>query len=119
MTLDLDHLSSLCEKATPGPWSAEPVCEGRLWAIHETLEDDPPLATVGPHGNNDGEDNANFIATARTALPLLVEEVERLRSVLQEAVADVVTTHDAVGHPLNPPLPKWVEKARAALKEPT
>ena len=55
--IDLQALKLLCEKATPGPW-VKPA-EGYSWTFYSP-------------------DSIAFIAFARTALPALIAEVERL-----------------------------------------
>lgn len=78
----LTHLKQLCEKATPGPW------------IDNEPDQSEPLIVNGvgipviKYLPGDGECEAfwmvkdcdiQFIAASRTALPALIEEVERLR----------------------------------------
>lgn len=69
MTPDrLAELKRLCEAATPGPWEAnmdQVWCDGWLADVHR-------------------DENAAFIAAARTALPGLIAEVERLTDELAE-----------------------------------
>jgi hypothetical protein len=75
--LDLGALRELCEKATPGPW------EARLDRY------DPVIVSAGsnwPHGDDEAHATAYvpadavFIAAARSAVPALLAEVERLRA---------------------------------------
>lgn len=67
--LNLDEIKRRCEKATPGPWHDRAgnriVCQ-----YPETGELDSIPATVA---------DSHFIAHARTDIPALVAEVERLR----------------------------------------
>ena len=71
-----------CDKATPGPWSVDEesgdVWVPSIWRSVAIIEDlDLPLV-------NPAADRA-FIAAARTDMPDLLDEVERLRR-LEEAV---------------------------------
>ena len=74
--LDIKKLRELCEKATPGPWLEEPRQNeatdfAYVWAVHRcVLEDDGCLV----------EEDADFIAAARTALPEALDEIERLQN---------------------------------------
>lgn len=134
MTLDLDHLSSLCAKATPGPWEVRVLPN-----IGSNVERPDNVEVVASILGKSGEEtvgtvyrlfwaidqynpnrelpDADFIAAARTALPELIARVRGLEAVLAEAVHHQRETHDSVGHPLNPPLPAWVAKAEAILAE--
>lgn len=78
----LSELKELAAAATPGPW--EPILnEGgeEYWLPH-------PFWTTTACGPC-GEANARFIAAARTAVPELVAEVERLTGLLSEAIDEV------------------------------
>jgi hypothetical protein len=75
--LDLGALRELCEKATPGPW------EARLDRY------DPVIVSAGsnwPRGDDEAHATAYvpadavFVAAARSAVPALLAEVERLRA---------------------------------------
>lgn len=88
----IEELKKLCAEATPGPWRQE------VWHNH----DEGGWAAVGPHiKDTPGDDyysseepgspshekatsDANFIAAARTAVPELIAEVERLRDRLRD-----------------------------------
>jgi hypothetical protein len=98
---DIDRIKSYCEKATPGPW-----------ATHATLHMTPPeLADLVMDGSSRGVDakclaerggkpmlpagflfrnDAEFIAQARTDLPLALAEIERLQAELNEVRRDKV-----------------------------
>ena len=68
----LDEVKARCEKATPGPWTADVV--GNYARVPETEAD-------GDEGVNDTfltAENALFIANARSDIPRLVALVERL-----------------------------------------
>ena len=99
MTTDLDALTRLCEQATPGPWTYDCPTAQLRWqdgdAIREVSLQQRYLVTV--------ERDLCFIAAARTALPALIEEVERLRTVarLAEVMAEWLAILNA----------KWIEIA--------
>ena len=84
MTLNLEAIKARCEKATAGPWygyeERESSAEG-----HAVSTGPSNLFTIGI-SNQDAND-ADFIAHARTDIPALVAEVERLQSALAAARA--------------------------------
>jgi len=75
----ISEIQERCEKATKGPWIS--YIEGRDFtsgcSFIGTAEDDIELsgATV---------DDQDFIAHARQDIPLLIEEIKRLRRKLDE-----------------------------------
>lgn len=80
---DLKAIRERVEKATPGEWITD-VCYadngGRYIAVctsHRATE------VLGEHGP--GEDDAKFIAAAKSDVPRLLDEVERLKAKLAEA----------------------------------
>ncbi len=82
--MDLDAIKARAAAATPGPWYVERGGEhgDPFWAIAAILRD--------PYGDNSlscGSDRevAEFIAHARTDVPALVAEVERLEAALLAA----------------------------------
>lgn len=103
MTIDRGHLRALDAAATPGPWETQ-------WDIGEgTLEVLAGSALPGPDGDRSGsyfttdmileredvweEDdgdqhaaNAELIAAARNALPVLLDEIDRLEARLAVTV---------------------------------
>lgn len=66
----LDRLKGLCEEATPGPWSVriDPVTQKQYMRCGKTGR--------GSFGKNDK--NLPLIAASRTALPVLLEVVEKV-----------------------------------------
>ncbi len=62
----------VCEKATPGPW-IEDGCASVESSEGFMIADYVP-----------DSDNVDFIVVARSALPALLDEVERLRALLRE-----------------------------------
>ena len=103
---DIDEILEMCSRATPGPWEAEhgewdcnwecghkagdPECHKEICECEHIKQYIPadvrPLFTVDC-GDFMGlsDDNADFIALARTALPQLAEEVIKLRAVAEVA----------------------------------
>lgn len=80
--LDLKHLRALAEAATPGPWELRSdrneqknVYSGDKWIA--VL----PHQCVASIEEQRGQDAA-FVAAARTAVPELLDENERLRAAL-------------------------------------
>lgn len=79
----LGEWEAIASKATPGPWNTS-TCGG-CGAIE--LNDANSFSLLSPHYIYDGdyegsvnkETDADFIAMARTALPLLIAEVRRLQ----------------------------------------
>lgn len=90
--LTLEEIAAIrerAERATPGPWSA------RRWAIPtadqffvmQAFEDGKEIATAWQGvrypdmpriSGQEASDNAEFIAHARTDIPRLLDEIERL-----------------------------------------
>lgn len=69
---------SLCEAATPGPWDAGLE---NVYAVQRAGEPGPVRATVARLVGPDAD--RAFIAAARTLVPALLDEVERLRADLR------------------------------------
>lgn len=123
--LDLPALKALCEKATPGPWvfglNKYDADKGDYCVVPKPFDYEGPGYSENPYIIAPSGDNIvgcdeyyvfscpadiEFITTARTALPLLVEEVERLRAALAER-EPVLTAED---------VPLIVEGALHALR---
>ena len=98
---ELPALRALAEKATPGPWRQHLVDDTTVIdeagnTVAQTfpdggLDDDVDFAT----DTEQREHDAAFIATARTALPAALDEIERLRAEnekLREALTKIVRT---------------------------
>ena len=84
---ELDAIRGRAAKATPGPW--EPVsgmifpCEGDGPVVCST---DCEILVFGPRGAEaKAFEDQEFIAAARTDIPALLAEVERLRKALVSA----------------------------------
>jgi len=69
----IERLRAVCEKATAGPW----VNSGSEVNMDETC------IAVTLYRSNEEEENARFIALARTALPQLLDLVERQNEAIQ------------------------------------
>jgi len=102
----LTEIKARCEKATPGPWTynaAEGFCnknadkECRHAYLDEVCESCDSWRWSAPaylnepsvidNGDYDGlsNENAEFIIHARTDIPMLVEEVERLEAIYEDS----------------------------------
>ena len=79
--MNLTKLKELCEKASPEPWTYSGADE-MLFTYPKYKKDGAVLDVDISVGN---VDNAEFIAQARTALPILIEVVERQREAIYEA----------------------------------
>jgi hypothetical protein len=104
--VDLDEIEELCSVATPGPWFVRNLDDDHamnLVAV-STVEDTGTgerrpgfdhaeliAATLVQHpryvdcADSRWDENADFIAMAREAVPALVSEVKRLRRLLAAA----------------------------------
>jgi DNA repair ATPase RecN len=72
------ELRKLCEAATPGPWKVFHLIKG---AYEVCRRDDYARGGICvPHR----QDNAEFIAAAREALPAALDEIEQLRACTHE-----------------------------------
>lgn len=92
---ELLRLKQLCESATPGPWKTGEY--GDRDGVSQTVQEvgdstgrkkDYPAAYLMIAGGwgycNHANPNAEFIAAARTALPLLIEEAAKVPQLLAE-----------------------------------
>ena len=94
---DIKKLREICEKASPGPWNAvvSRTAVGVCYRIFPESWGKVPdhggicayddYTSLNPHPKGEQAANAQFIAAARTALPELLDEVERLRKALHLA----------------------------------
>lgn len=103
MSLDLGTLRALCDAATPGPWTADIDDHGRVLRI--LANDREADNGLGPEREFEKivetivetdagyyppeQPDALFIASTRTAMPALIDEIERLRGLLGDICADV------------------------------
>jgi hypothetical protein len=80
------QVREVCDKATAGPWSQ--ILDGDdRWFIEADSDEE-----VARRLN---ENNADFIALARTALPEALDEIERLRTALEQIVDSSVASLEA------------------------
>lgn len=89
--LDLEAIKSRVSKAPPGPWTRQDeIIYSRtplgVLAVRRERIDAPVARFVATVGYN-RQDTAEFIAEARTDVPALVAEVERLQTDLQKTIA--------------------------------
>lgn len=78
---DLDEIRALEKAATNGPWLLKGVDMDLIFGPNQGLESGWPIAVAQacyPHWRAD----AAFIAAARTAVPALLAEVERLEGLV-------------------------------------
>lgn len=69
---EIERLRGLCATATEGPWKAD-AYRGAVMVDRQLPPYEGNQICVG------AENNAVFIAAARTAVPVLLDEIERLR----------------------------------------
>ena len=91
--LNIEEIKARVEKATPGPWRTSGDIEHLVCAEENSEKySGPPIIADCGHLYNasnsfqvrEMQDNAVFIAHARTDIPALIAEVERLNIVLQD-----------------------------------
>lgn len=99
----LDDIRATCHAATPGPWETYNPNEGSeygpLWSVandafHNPTGDDEPWMAVNVDTGQ--REDADFIAKARTDMPEMVAEIERLR----EANANLIRHAEALADEL-------------------
>lgn len=79
---ELDKIQSLCDRASPGPWSA--WIEGR---DHTSGSNFVQTGAEDIEMSGATEADYDFIAAARNDVPRLIEEVRRLRAVVEKGQA--------------------------------
>jgi len=105
---DLAKLKALCDAASPSPWIIIPREKAQSqWIVGDaeggSIADCEP---VGPWiSRQEADANAAFIAAARTAVPQLFAEVERLAKTAADNFADAFAHIERA------------ERAEAALRE--
>lgn len=92
--IDLSAIRKRCEAATEGPWDNEDST-----CVYSKPSGEPPVLMAQALPEEGGyftyqqkEANADFIAHARTDVPALLEECERLRKTTQK-VAELPCVH--------------------------
>lgn len=79
--LDLEPIKAREQAATEGPWEKRPVGGGLDFDVSSTIRGD----LVGDYrGQFNREEDADFVAHARTDIPALIAEVERLRKMVSD-----------------------------------
>ncbi len=73
--LSLEPIKAITAAAASEPWGLQPIGNG--WRVLDGSKRQVRIADV--HPVRGGKGNADFVANARTFVPLLVAEVERLR----------------------------------------
>lgn len=79
----IQELRELCEKATPEPWCRDRgcnVCNQDGEDIACAIDDRDQCSSVWARSHEEAGENLAFIAASRTAIPLLLDEVERLQN---------------------------------------
>lgn len=90
--LDLDTIKARCEAATPGPWYAS---VGDFSTDFGIIHKDPDQGRRTLAYGLSCDDQI-FVAHARTDVPALVAEVERLRAALAKALGETNEPDDFV-----------------------
>jgi hypothetical protein len=99
------RVREVCDKATAGPWKAMRCggtsdYDGRAYSVnHESAVDCYDSYVFKSDAYDEcshivDEEDAAFIALARTALPEALDEIERLRTALLQAFLAIPTTCD-------------------------
>jgi hypothetical protein len=91
--LDLDKLKELCEKATPGPWSRSWIA-GAIRHINRNVDFDAFWFPTDEEKKNldrvnypsRHEPDYDFIVISRTALPQLIQALEKAVAGLKRAM---------------------------------
>ena len=89
MTIDIDTIERRAEQASPGPWEVT-----KIDAAGCEISSVGGQQIVGQGYNGGGcweEDDATFLASARTDVPTLLAEVRRLREENQHLRARLAT----------------------------
>lgn len=91
---EIEAIRARVEAATPGPWhfrAADAIFNPSVVVIEdpdEPVDAHEWVAECGPHQCN-GPANAEFIAHARTDIPLLLAALDRVTAERNEAIADL------------------------------
>lgn len=97
-------LRALAEQATPGPWEIGDDGSGGVWVTGPDRNANVICDIYEQYVDGGADENAAFIAEARTALPALLDaldareaEVERLRGIVRDLTQmDEVGQHDSL-----------------------
>ena len=115
----LDEIRKRAEAASPGPWEMYDANEGMnpprpCWSVandsyHNPLgEEDPPAVDITV--SYGWREDAEFIAAARTDVPALLDEIDRLNAVAWKLRAVMIQQHEAGSHFL------WIDDCQACVK---
>ena len=85
---DLRSIKDRADRAIPGPWCVAGTRRTYVIAIHGASErcSDNPVLWAEDDCLQGTKEDAEFIAHTRTDVPRLVEEVDRLRALLQKVL---------------------------------
>jgi len=86
-TLDLDAIEARATEATPGPWRPIIYGESDFDGPGRYVSFGPDATCISDSTSMDSDEDAVFIAAARTDVPALVAEVRRLRAQRDAALA--------------------------------
>ncbi|KKM92614.1 hypothetical protein LCGC14_1216750 [marine sediment metagenome] len=82
--LDLPAIKELCEAVLDGPWESQPHQElaaaGNFFTRWDIITQQKRLVVKGIYGSDDAE----FIATARTLVPQLVEALDEAQGQMKQ-----------------------------------
>jgi hypothetical protein len=113
MTIDLDAIKARLEGVTEGPW------EIGKWGNRDQSKDWDHYVD-GPEMGYDSDFrffvDARFIAAARTDIPALVAEVEKMREALEAAEESIATFIGVHNYPLDSGAGDVLRQVSAALK---
>jgi hypothetical protein len=85
--VDLDELERLSNAATEGPWEYWLTTKGKRKGSICVGPDNSHIEFVIGE-NKEGEDDAEFIAAARTAVPALIAELREARAAIERVRAE-------------------------------
>ena len=105
--LDLDHLEALANAATEGPWEADCTEVSQHWSRpepwHTVSSSEVDCGSYCYGGSARGierVEDAEFIASSRTAVPALIAEVLRLRAQVEQVKAEAWDEGNLAAYPL-------------------
>lgn len=96
---ELKEIEERANKATPGPWRVDESLPN-VYIRHDGIG--WPIASMFHTANGPWKENAEFIAHARTDIPALLADNERLRAEL-DAAKDYRTPKVAIPHKAKEP----------------
>lgn len=101
----LDEIEKLANAATPGPWNTDPDgCLGPNTIVAEHGGYEHMIGTFDAGTGNDADADRAFVLAAREAVPELVAEARRLRTIVDAAAhhhrrVPLYESADACPHP--------------------